>query len=78
MSLDSLKLQIIKKAWADPAFKQELLADPKKAIKEAVGIEIPEQIEVKALDESPNLYYLIIPQPPEAAAEGVSSVNAAW
>jgi hypothetical protein len=78
MSMESLKEQIIKKAWAEPAFKEKLLADPKTAIKDAFGVEVPDHIEVKALAEQPDLYYLIIPQNPEDVTPGVSSVDAAW
>ena len=78
MSLDSLKLQILQRAWDDPAFKQELLTNPKKAIRDAVGVDIPAHIEVKALEEKPGLFYLVVPQPPEESADGRSDVGAAW
>jgi hypothetical protein len=78
MSLDSLKVQIIKKAWAEPAFKQSLLNDPKKAIKEAFGVEIPVNIELKVVEESPSRYYLTLPPNPEDVTIGVSSPNTVW
>jgi hypothetical protein len=78
MSLDSLKVQIIKKAWAEPAFKKSLLSEPKKAIKEAFGVEIPENIELKVVEESPSLYYLTLPPNPEDVAISESSPNTVW
>ncbi|OXS57545.1 NHLP leader peptide family natural product precursor [Cohnella sp. CIP 111063] len=65
MSLESLKVQIIKKAWEDPAFKSSLLSDPKEAIKAAFGVEIPAGIELKAVEETSSQYYLVIPPNPE-------------
>jgi len=65
MSLESLKVQIIKKAWEDPAFKSSLLSDPKEAIKAAFGVEIPAGIELKAVEETSSQYYLVIPPKPE-------------
>ncbi len=65
MSLESLKVQIIKKAWEDPAFKSSLLSDPKEAIKAAFGIEIPAGIGLKAVEETSSQYYLVIPPNPE-------------
>lgn len=78
MSLDSLKVQIIKKAWAEPAFKQRLLIDPKQAINEAFGVEIPAGIELKVVEETPTSYYLTLPPNPEDVASDVSSPNLVW
>jgi hypothetical protein len=78
MSLDSLKVQIIKKAWAEPAFKTELLNDPKKALKDAFGIEVPTEIELKVVEESQSRYYLTIPPHPEDIVDGGSSTNGVW
>ncbi|MBB6672048.1 NHLP leader peptide family RiPP precursor [Cohnella nanjingensis] len=78
MSLESLKVQIIKKAWEDPAFKAALLSEPKKAIQEAFDIEIPAEVELKVVEEKPSLYYLVLPQNPEDAAGGNSGVQFVW
>ncbi|WP_338552984.1 NHLP leader peptide family RiPP precursor [Paenibacillus sp. KS-LC4] len=65
MSSDNpLRQQIIQKAWEDEAFKKQLLADPRAAIKEAFQVEIPEDIEVNAVEEQTNSYYLVIPISP--------------
>lgn len=81
MSSENLKVQIIKKAWEDPAFKAKLLADPKAALKEAFGIQIPEGIEIKAVEETTSQYYLVIPPKPEdakLAADGKVSAQYVW
>jgi hypothetical protein len=78
MSLESLKVQIIKKAWEDPAFKASLLSEPKKAIQEAFGVEIPAEIELKVVEESSTLYYLALPPSPEDVADGESNVRFPW
>jgi hypothetical protein len=65
MSADDLKVQIIKKAWEDPQFKEQLLQDPKGAIQQAFGIELPTDIELKVVEETPANYYLVIPTEPE-------------
>ncbi|MFC5472130.1 NHLP leader peptide family RiPP precursor [Cohnella suwonensis] len=78
MSLESLKVQIIKKAWEDASFKKSLLSDPKSAIREAFGIEIPEAIELKVVEETPTTYYLVLPPNPEDVPSGGSVVNLMW
>lgn len=80
MSLDALKVKIIKKAWEDQEFKAKLLADPKGALLEAFGISIPQGIELKAVEETPSQYYLVIPPNPEDAdlADGTVVPNYVW
>lgn len=78
MSVESLKVQIINKAWEDEAFKQQLLADPKAAIQGAFGVELPDAIEVKVVEESPGSYYLVIPPKPEELGNGDSGVEVVW
>ncbi|WP_082595934.1 NHLP leader peptide family RiPP precursor [Paenibacillus sp. Soil750] len=65
MSMDTLKVKIIKKAWEDADFKARLLADPRSALKQDFGIEVPEGIELSVLAETPAHYALVIPPQPE-------------
>ena len=70
--------QIIEKAWSDPAFKKQLLADPKGAIQESFNITVPSDIEVTVLEETPNQFYLVLPAEPVAAKDDNASVEAMW
>ncbi|WP_336776284.1 NHLP leader peptide family RiPP precursor [Paenibacillus sp. MMO-58] len=64
MSNQVTRDQIIQKAWEDDAFKQQLLADPKAAIKDVFGVEIPENFEISVVEESPEHFYLVLPPKP--------------
>lgn len=64
MSETILVNQVIQKAWEDHSFKQRLLSDPKAALKEALGITIPDSITLKAVEEGSQEFYLVIPQNP--------------
>lgn len=66
MSKESLKVRIIRKAWEDPEFKAKLLADPRSAIYETFGIKLPQEIELKAVEETSTQFVLVIPPNPEA------------
>jgi hypothetical protein len=70
--------QIIEKAWSDPAFKKQLLADPKGAIQESFKITVPSDIEVTVLEETPNQFYLVLPAEPVASKDDSASVEAMW
>lgn len=56
--------QVITKVWNDEAFKERLLANPKAAIRDEFGIEIPDSTEVKALTQTESKMYLVIPPNP--------------
>ncbi|MFC5403359.1 NHLP leader peptide family RiPP precursor [Cohnella soli] len=78
MSPETLKVQIIQKAWEDAAFKAALLSDPKSAILDAFGIAIPESIELKVVEETPTTYYLVLPPNPEDVSSDPSNVGLMW
>ncbi|NIK72059.1 MULTISPECIES: NHLP leader peptide family RiPP precursor [unclassified Paenibacillus] len=78
MSNQITRDQIIQKAWEDDAFKQQLLNDPKAAIKDAFGVEIPDDIEVTAVEETPDHAYLVIPPKPSALKSASSEEFPSW
>lgn len=61
-----LQTQVIEKAWQDPSFKAKLLSNPKAAIQEALGVIIPDHIQLKAVEENSNEFYLVIPPEPSS------------
>jgi hypothetical protein len=56
--------ELIAKAWKDEAFKQELLNNPKSVYCERLQQELPEDLEIQVLEETPNTLYLVIPPNP--------------
>ncbi|GAA3404632.1 NHLP leader peptide family RiPP precursor [Paenibacillus hodogayensis] len=75
---ETLKQQIIEKAWQDSTFKQQLLSDPKAAIEGAFGVKVPDGIKLNVVEESSTDFYLVLPQNPADALDGEDDVNAAW
>ncbi|RPJ59973.1 MAG: NHLP leader peptide family natural product precursor [Acidobacteria bacterium] len=53
--------EIAKKATSDPGFRAALLANPKKAVAEAFGVNLPESFELKILEETPSRAYVVLP-----------------
>ncbi|MBD2844937.1 NHLP leader peptide family natural product precursor [Paenibacillus sp. IB182496] len=76
--METLRAQIIKKAWTDAAFKQQLLSDPKKALKDEFDVDVPAAYTVTTVEETPTHYYLVIPPNPEDVANSNLSPNAVW
>jgi len=55
--------QLIAKCWADEGFKAKLLADPMATLK-AEGAELPEGVEIKAVENTDTVIHLVIPAQP--------------
>ncbi|WP_028609347.1 NHLP leader peptide family RiPP precursor [Paenibacillus harenae] len=78
MSSEQLREKIIQKAWEDAKFKKLLLADPKKALKETFGIDVPDTIELEAVEDTPNKYHLVIPPNPSEVQSDASVKYPMW
>lgn len=59
-----LEQEIIVKAWKDEEFKKHLLGDSRETLAQEIGIDIPENIQVKVLEETPNTIYFVLPMKP--------------
>ena len=55
--------KIIAKAWRDPAFKAELIANPAAALK-AEGIDVPAGMAVTVLEHTDKQFHLVLPPVP--------------
>ncbi|MGZ7442018.1 NHLP leader peptide family RiPP precursor [Paenibacillus sp. TH7-28] len=73
-----LQSQVIEKAWQDPNFKAKLLADPKVAIQEALGVILPDHIKIKTVEEKSDEFYVVLPPNPANMVNNVIKPNAAW
>ena len=63
---------IILKAWKDPKYKARLLKEPKKVLQEELSkldknIKLPDDLEIKVLEENPKTLYLTLPVNPNEA-----------
>jgi hypothetical protein len=68
--------KIIAKAWRDPAFKAELIANPAAALK-AEGIDVPAGMAVTVVENTDKQFHLVLPPVPtdelsDEALDGVA------
>ncbi|MGG1519586.1 NHLP leader peptide family RiPP precursor [Paenibacillus oryzisoli] len=77
-SNEALKAQIIQKAWEDEAFKQQLLSNPKAALKQAFNITIPDDIKVNAVEETSTEFVLVIPTNPAKVLVMANGAESMW
>jgi hypothetical protein len=81
LSRQEFEKDVILRARKDPAFKQQLLVDPKGAMRATYGVDTPREVELQVLQETPSKFYLVLPFEPEeltdeqlaAVAGGVGS-----
>lgn len=66
----AIQSSLVAKSWLDESFKEELISDPKGVIARELGTEIPEDIEIQVIEETPTTYYLSIPVKPAIGVEG--------
>ena len=65
----AMKLQqIIAKAWADEEFKQRLLADATAVLREE-GVDVPQGLQVRALENTDKVFHLVLPGRPVGVQE---------
>jgi hypothetical protein len=60
-SRQEFERDVLARAAADPAFRAELLADPRATIRKVYGVELPPSIELNVLEETPTTFYLVLP-----------------
>ena len=71
--------QVITKASEDAGFRDELRKDARGAISKALGINIPEAIDVEVLEETPTKAYIVLPLSGNAMSEGAGGdVSGYW
>lgn len=56
--------KVIEKAFADEAFKAKLLEEPKSAIAEEMGIDLPDSLQVHVYENTPLLKHIVLPANP--------------
>lgn len=56
-----IERKLIERSLEDDSLRQRLLADPKGALEEELGTQLPDNIEVRAVEETADTIYLVLP-----------------
>jgi hypothetical protein len=62
--------RIVQRSLQDDAFRQRLLSDPKAVVEEELGTRLPEEVQVRAVEESADTIYLVLPSASPLGGEG--------
>jgi hypothetical protein len=61
---ETIERELASKGWEDDAFMAELRTNPKAVIHKEYGVQIPDNVELKVVEETPNTLYIRIPNNP--------------
>ena len=73
---DGMLQQIVGKSSRDTAFRRQLLADPKTAISEELGIAIPGSMTIEVHESDMQTVHLALPPDPNISEEQLEAVSA--
>lgn len=63
-------------ARKDPDFRQALKSDPKKAIESKIGVPLPDFVNVKVVEETPDTAYVVLPMDSATEAQAIRNEKA--
>jgi hypothetical protein len=66
--------RLVERSLHDEEFRQRLLADPKAAVEEELGIQLPAEVQVRVVEETADTIYLALPSA-SALGEGGNSLS---
>jgi hypothetical protein len=81
LSRGEAEQRIRARAESDPAFRAELLDNPRKALEAELGVQIPERVSVRVHEESLSEVHLVLPASQEDLSDAdleLVAGGAAW
>lgn len=65
-----IERRLIEKSLQDESFRQELLEDPKGVLEQELGIRLPDEVQVRTVEETADTIYLVLPSASPATEIG--------
>src|SRR5688500_15604043 len=65
-----IERRLIERTLEDESLRQRLLADPKAAVEEELGTRLPDGVQVIAVEETADTFYLVLPSASPLGGEG--------
>ncbi len=73
---EEMRTELIGRAAQDGGFRAQLMADPKAAIKDALGIDVPESVSVAVHEDTATTAHLVLPPSPQLSSAELTAVAA--
>ena len=65
-----MERRLVQRSLEDEEYRQRLLDDPKAAVEQELGTRLPEGVEVRAVEETADSIYLVLPSASPLGGEG--------
>jgi hypothetical protein len=72
---EDARQQVIERANSDPAFRDQLLKDPREAIQDKIGIPLPANITIRVVEEQPGEVVLVLRAQPVEPGQQLSDAD---
>jgi hypothetical protein len=69
LSRRDLETRLIEKAWKDPEFKKQVVADPKRMLEKYLGRNLPPNLTITVHEEDPHTLHFSLPPAPSNLSE---------
>lgn len=69
MEEPTVQEQLMARAVKDPAFRQEVLNNPRSVLAREYNVQLPEDVTVRVLEEAPNTLSIVLPPQEETVQE---------
>lgn len=56
-----IERRLVERSLEDESLRERLLSDPKDALEEELGIRLPDNIEIRTVEETADTIYLVLP-----------------
>jgi hypothetical protein len=66
-----MEARVIERALKDESFHRQLVADPRTALQQVLGVSLPGTVSIEVLEETPSTMYLVLP-PAESGSRELS------
>jgi hypothetical protein len=65
-----IERRVIERSLQDESFRQRLLEDPRATMEQELGVQLPAEVRVQAVEETTDTIYLVLPSVSTASAGG--------
>ncbi|MGF1470872.1 MAG: NHLP leader peptide family RiPP precursor [Rubrobacteraceae bacterium] len=69
-SPEEIRQRLVQRSLEDDEFRQRLLDNPKATIEQEMGAQLPEEIEIRCVEETLDTAYLVLPPKAQSSVEG--------
>jgi hypothetical protein len=79
-----IERRVIERSLQDESFRQRLLEDPRATMEQELGVQLPAEVRVQAVEETADTIYLVLPSASPAGETGelsdqqLESVAGGW